>query len=62
MPTRHKRLLSILVCPVCKGHLEQNKQELWCYFDKLAYPILDEIPVMIADEARSLTLDEWERK
>ena len=48
------RLLEILVCPLCKGKLEYNRaaQELICHADKLAYPIRDGIPVMLADEAR----------
>lgn len=48
------RLLEILVCPLCKGPLELDKkaQELICHADKLAYPIRDGIPVMLADEAR----------
>ncbi len=55
-----KRLLDILVCPLCKGslHFEANKNELICKADKLAYPIRDDIPVMLVDEARSLTPDE----
>lgn len=49
-------LLSILVCPLCKSELEYDKesQELICNVDKLAYPIRDEIPVMLVDEARKL--------
>jgi uncharacterized protein YbaR (Trm112 family) len=48
------RLLEILVCPLCKGKLEYDRaaQELICNADKLAYPIRDGIPVMLADEAR----------
>lgn len=50
------RLLDILVCPICKGPLEydKNAQELICHPDKLAYPIRDGIPIMWADEARDL--------
>ncbi|MBB5369698.1 MULTISPECIES: Trm112 family protein [unclassified Janthinobacterium] len=50
------RLLDILVCPVCKGQLEHDKkaQELICRADRLAYPIRDGIPIMWADEARTL--------
>ncbi|MDB5776731.1 MAG: hypothetical protein JWP38_2864 [Herbaspirillum sp.] len=50
------RLLDILVCPICKGPLEhdRNAQELICHADKLAYPIRDGIPIMWADEARDL--------
>lgn len=51
-----KKLLDILVCPLCKGKLEynENDSELVCNFDKLAYPIRDDIPVMLEEEARSL--------
>jgi uncharacterized protein YbaR (Trm112 family) len=50
-------LLEILVCPLCKGKLvyHKNPPELVCRFDKLAYPIRDGIPVMLADEARQVT-------
>lgn len=55
-----KKLLEILVCPVCKGPLVYNKaeQELICKADRLAYPIRDDIPVMLEDEARQLEADE----
>jgi len=55
------KLFDILVCPVCKGSLIYKKeaQELICKFDRLAYPIRDEIPVMLEDEARRLTLEEY---
>lgn len=51
-----KKLLDILVCPICKGSLDYDKsaQELICSRDRLAYPIRDGIPVMLEDEARSL--------
>ncbi|HOI51129.1 Trm112 family protein [Azonexus sp.] len=54
------RLLEILVCPICKGPLEFRKaaQELVCKPCKLAYPIRDDIPVMLEDEARPLGADE----
>ncbi len=55
-----KKLLDILVCPLCKGELlyKRDHKELICKFDKLAYPIRDEIPVMLEEEARKLALDE----
>lgn len=58
-----KRLLDILACPLCKGQViyEKDKQELICKFDRLAYPIRDEIPVMLEKEARKLSLDEYDR-
>ena len=51
-----KKLLAILVCPLCKGELvyDKNKSELICQFDKLAYPIREDIPVMLEEEARKL--------
>lgn len=56
-----KRLLSILVCPLCKSGLHFNEQhELICRIDKLAYPIRDGIPVMLVDEARTLTPEEMQ--
>lgn len=55
-----KRLLDILACPICKGKLDYRKdaQELVCAFDRLAFPVRDDIPVMLEDEARSLGPDE----
>lgn len=57
-----QKLLSILVCPVCKGdlHYDRQSQELICLPDALAYPIRDEVPVMLSQEAREMTLDETE--
>lgn len=54
------RLLDILVCPICKGNLEHRKatQELVCAPCKLAFPIKDDIPVMLEDEARRLGPEE----
>ena len=55
-----KRLLEILVCPVCKSplHLDAAKNELICKADRLAYPIRDDVPVMLVDEARTLAADD----
>ena len=55
-----KKLLEILVCPLCKGKLVYVKsaQELICKVDRLAFPINDGIPVMLEDEARQLAADE----
>jgi uncharacterized protein YbaR (Trm112 family) len=55
-----KKLLEILVCPVCKGPLKFDKAraELVCKADRLAYPIRDDIPVMLEDEARRLAEEE----
>ena len=55
-----KRLLDILVCPLCKGKLIVRKEELICCFDRLAYPIREGIPVMLEQEARVISLEEKE--
>ena len=54
------KLLEILVCPLTKATLEYDpaKQELISRTAKLAYPIRDGIPIMLADEARELSGDE----
>ncbi len=55
-----KKLLDILACPVCKGPLvyDKDRQELLCRLDRLAYPIRDDIPVMLEEEARELPAEE----
>ena len=55
-----KKLLEILACPVCKGPLLYMKedQELICKVDRLAFRIEDDIPVMLADEARAIPPEE----
>jgi uncharacterized protein YbaR (Trm112 family) len=54
------KLLEILVCPLCKGPLvwKKDAQELICKPDRLAYPVKNDIPVMLEDEARRLDPDE----
>lgn len=58
-----KKLLDILVCPVTKGPLiyDKDKKELISTSARLAYPIRDDIPVMLEDEARTLTDEEVEQ-
>ena len=55
-----KKLLDILVCPICKSPLVYKREanELICKPDRLAYPIRDDIPVMLEEEARRLAADE----
>lgn len=57
-----KALLSILVCPVSKAPLkfDEEKQELQCKASGLAYPVKDDIPVMLEGEARKMSVDEIE--
>ncbi|MDD1624661.1 MAG: Trm112 family protein [Methylococcaceae bacterium] len=54
------KLLDILACPLCKSPLiyDKLKQELICRADRLAFPIRDDIPVMLEDEARELSSEE----
>ena len=58
-----RKLLDILVCPICKGPLVYQKEakELVCRFDRLAYPIRDDIPVMLETDAREMTSEEVEK-
>jgi uncharacterized protein len=58
-----KRLLDILVCPVTKGplHYDREAKELISVSAGLAYPIRDDIPVMLEDEARMLSEEEKKR-
>ena len=50
------KVLEILVCPLTKStlHYDREKQELVSQQAKLAYPILDGIPIMLPDEARRI--------
>ena len=58
-----KKLLDIMVCPVSKGPLiyDKAKQELISKSARLAYPIRNNIPVMLEEEARVLTDEELEQ-
>jgi len=55
-----RKLLDILACPLCKSPLVYKKEqkELICKADRLAFPIRDDIPVMLEEEARQLNADE----
>jgi uncharacterized protein YbaR (Trm112 family) len=54
------KTLDILVCPICKSSLvyKKEQQELICKADRLAFPIKNDIPVMLEEEARQLDSDE----
>lgn len=58
-----QKLLSILVCPVSKSPLiyDKEKNELISTVSGLAYPIRDDIPVMLEGEAREISLEEREQ-
>ena len=51
--TLHQDLLAILVCPKCKGNLDYRPAEavLVCNSCRLRYPVRDDIPIMLIDEA-----------
>jgi uncharacterized protein YbaR (Trm112 family) len=55
-----KSLLEILACPICKGELfyDSTNLELICKFDRVAYPIIDDIPVMLESRSRRLSSEE----
>ena len=57
-----KRLLELLVCPICKGPLRScgsgESLELVCRADRLAYAVRDGIPLMLPEEARALGLED----
>jgi hypothetical protein len=54
------RLLELLVCPVTKGQLtyDRDKQELASRSARLAYPVRDGIPILLENEARTLSDEE----
>lgn len=54
----NNKLLDILVCPECGNQLKLDEQSLICKACRLAYPIKDNIPVMLVEQARQLSFDE----
>ena len=59
-----KKLLEIIVCPVTKGPLiyDKENQELISKTARRAYPIRDDIPIMLEDEARKISEEEFKRR
>ncbi len=57
------KLLALLVCPVTKGPLDVQRdlQELWSRSARLAYPIRNGIPILLENEARTLSDEELEQ-
>jgi uncharacterized protein YbaR (Trm112 family) len=53
--TLSPELLDILACPKCKGpiRLREDAATILCEACRLAYPIRDDIPVMLIDEAEA---------
>jgi uncharacterized protein YbaR (Trm112 family) len=62
-PRMDPKLLELLVCPVTKGHLDfdRERQELLSRSARLAYPIRDGMPILLEEEARTLSDEELER-
>src|SRR5690606_40225669 len=62
--TMDPKLLELLVCPVTKGPLtyDRDAQELISRSARLAYPVRDGIPILLENEARTLTDEELERQ
>jgi len=56
-----KDLLDILVCPKCKGQLDyrDDEERLICAACRLAYPVENDVPIMLIDQAH--TLDKQDR-
>jgi uncharacterized protein YbaR (Trm112 family) len=56
------KLLELLVCPVTKGplDLQREAQELWSRSARLAFPIRNGIPILLENEARTLSDEELE--
>ena len=54
------KLLEIVACHICKGKLtyDKSKGELICRLDRVAYPIVDDIPVLLESRARTLSQEE----
>lgn len=61
--TLNANLLAVLACPSCKGKLVWNadKSALVCRGERLAYPVHDGIPALLADAARELTTEELDK-
>jgi uncharacterized protein len=62
-PRMDPKLLELLVCPVTKGHLDydRGRQELLSRSARLAYPVRDGMPILLEEEARTLSDEELER-
>lgn len=56
-----EKIKSILACPKCRGDLVFDGQSLICANpdERLSYPILNDIPRLLADEADELTVADW---
>jgi uncharacterized protein YbaR (Trm112 family) len=55
-----ERLLDILACPICKGPLKFQRAAdvLVCRAERLAFPIIEGVPMMLEEDARQLAHDD----
>jgi len=58
MKNNFKKILNILACPKCKGDLKLKDNWFVCYQCRLKYPIKNEIPILLIEEAKELKSDE----
>lgn len=49
-----KELAKILACPICKGDVEVREDKIVCHTCKKYFPIEDNVPVMLVEEAKDL--------
>jgi uncharacterized protein YbaR (Trm112 family) len=52
-----KKILDFIVCPQCKGDLKLEEEFLICQNCKLKYPIKDDIPILLIEEAQKIDQD-----
>ena len=59
-----RKLLDVIACPVCKGKLlfaqHNDADALVCRFDRLVSPLKDSMPVLLEEQASSITLEQLE--
>ena len=46
-----KKLLALLACPACQGDIKLEDNKIVCTRCQRSYPIVDGIPVLLADQA-----------
>ena len=49
-----EKILNLLACPKCSGELILQNDELICENDKLSYPIIDGIPMLLIEESKNI--------
>jgi uncharacterized protein YbaR (Trm112 family) len=52
-----KKILDFIVCPKCKGDLKLEGEFLICQNCQLKYPIKDDIPILLIEEAQKIDQD-----